>query len=131
MFKRNLVILVGIMALLLAGSSQVLAGKKIVNGIDANFPPFAFIDKTGTPSGFDVEAMNWIAKEMGYKVTHQAFDWDGIVTSLLTRKIDMVADAAKAFKPKVIYPYHYGNTDTSILVNLLKNRAAELLFRLY
>ena len=91
MFKRNLVILVGIMALLLAGSSQALAGKKIVNGIDANFPPFAFIDKTGTPSGFDVEAMNWIAKEMGYEVEHKAFDWDGIVTSLLTKKIDMVA----------------------------------------
>lgn len=91
MFKKNLVIWVGIMALLLAGSSQALAGKKIVNGIDANFPPFAFIDKTGTPSGFDVEAMNWIAKEMGYEVEHKAFDWDGIVTSLLTKKIDMVA----------------------------------------
>lgn len=91
MFKKNLVIWVGIMVLLLAGSSQALAGKKIVNGIDANFPPFAFIDKTGTPSGFDVEAMNWIAKEMGYEVEHKAFDWDGIVTSLLTKKIDMVA----------------------------------------
>ncbi len=33
----------------------------------------------------------------------------------------MVADAAKTFKPKVLYPYHYGNTDTSILVELLKN----------
>jgi L-ascorbate metabolism protein UlaG (beta-lactamase superfamily) len=34
---------------------------------------------------------------------------------------DMVADAARAFKPKVLYPYHYGNTDTSILVELLKS----------
>lgn len=91
MFKRNLVILIGIMALLLAGSSQTLAGKKIVNGIDANFPPFAYIDKTGSPMGFDVEAMNWIAKEMGYELKHKAFDWDGIVTSLLSKKIDMVA----------------------------------------
>ena len=91
MFKKNLIIWMGILGLLLAGSGQVLAGKTIVNGIDANFPPFAFIDKTGTPSGFDVEAMNWIAKEMGYEVTHKAFDWDGIVTSLLTKKIDMVA----------------------------------------
>jgi L-ascorbate metabolism protein UlaG (beta-lactamase superfamily) len=33
---------------------------------------------------------------------------------------EMVADAAKAFRPKILYPYHYGNTDTSILVNLLK-----------
>ena len=34
---------------------------------------------------------------------------------------EMVADAVKAFKPKVLYPYHYSNTDTSILTELLKN----------
>ena len=34
---------------------------------------------------------------------------------------EMVADAAKAFRPKILYPYHFGNTDTSTLVNLLKD----------
>ena len=34
---------------------------------------------------------------------------------------EMVADAAKAFKPKVLYPYHYGKTDPAILVELLKD----------
>jgi L-ascorbate metabolism protein UlaG (beta-lactamase superfamily) len=34
---------------------------------------------------------------------------------------EMVADAAKAFKPKILYPYHYGKTDTSKLVDLLKD----------
>ena len=34
---------------------------------------------------------------------------------------EMVADAAKAFRPKILYPYHYGNTDTNELVALLKN----------
>jgi L-ascorbate metabolism protein UlaG (beta-lactamase superfamily) len=33
---------------------------------------------------------------------------------------EMVADAASAFKPKVLYPYHYGETDTSRIVTLLK-----------
>jgi L-ascorbate metabolism protein UlaG (beta-lactamase superfamily) len=33
---------------------------------------------------------------------------------------EMVADAAKAFKPKVLYPYHYGRTDPDTIVNLLK-----------
>jgi L-ascorbate metabolism protein UlaG (beta-lactamase superfamily) len=33
---------------------------------------------------------------------------------------DMVADAAKAFKPKILYPYHLGETDTSKLLDLLK-----------
>jgi len=33
---------------------------------------------------------------------------------------EMVADAAKAFKPKFLYPYHYGDTDTSKLLILLQ-----------
>ncbi len=31
-----------------------------------------------------------------------------------------VADAARAFRPKVLYPYHYGDTDTGELLKLLK-----------
>ncbi len=34
---------------------------------------------------------------------------------------EMVADAAKAFQPQILYPYHYGNTDTVQLVNLLSD----------
>ncbi len=32
---------------------------------------------------------------------------------------EMVADAAKAFRPKILYPYHFGKTDTARLVELL------------
>jgi L-ascorbate metabolism protein UlaG (beta-lactamase superfamily) len=32
---------------------------------------------------------------------------------------EMVADAAKMFRPKILYPYHYGNTDTSKLKTAL------------
>jgi L-ascorbate metabolism protein UlaG (beta-lactamase superfamily) len=34
---------------------------------------------------------------------------------------EQVADAAKAMRPKILYPYHFGNTDTNALVNLLKD----------
>jgi L-ascorbate metabolism protein UlaG (beta-lactamase superfamily) len=34
---------------------------------------------------------------------------------------EMVADAARAFKPRILYPYHYSETDTSLLVRLLKD----------
>lgn len=32
---------------------------------------------------------------------------------------EMVADAAKTFKPRVLYPYHYGSTNVTELVELL------------
>ena len=34
---------------------------------------------------------------------------------------EMVSDAATAFQPKILYPYHYGQTDPNKLVKLLKN----------
>ena len=34
---------------------------------------------------------------------------------------EMVADAARAFKPTVLYPYHYGDTDPGKLESLLKD----------
>jgi L-ascorbate metabolism protein UlaG (beta-lactamase superfamily) len=34
---------------------------------------------------------------------------------------EMVADAAKTIKPRILYPYHYGNTDVLKIVGLLKS----------
>jgi polar amino acid transport system substrate-binding protein len=78
-------------AFMLTASSAVAAEKVYINGIDANFPPFAFVDKSGNPDGFDVKALDWIAGEMKFKVKHQPMDWDGIIPSLKARKIDIVA----------------------------------------
>jgi L-ascorbate metabolism protein UlaG (beta-lactamase superfamily) len=36
---------------------------------------------------------------------------------------EMVADAAGAFKPKVLYPYHFGETDPGALAGILRNVA--------
>jgi L-ascorbate metabolism protein UlaG (beta-lactamase superfamily) len=38
-----------------------------------------------------------------------------------TMSPEMVADAVKTFKPKVLYPYHYGNTDTNRIIELLQD----------
>jgi L-ascorbate metabolism protein UlaG (beta-lactamase superfamily) len=36
---------------------------------------------------------------------------------------EMVADAATAFRPKILYPYHYGQTDPALLVALLEGES--------
>jgi len=98
MVKKNLFLLCSILTLVFAG--HAFGADKLTNGIDANFPPFAYIDKTGQPSGFDVEAMNWIAKEIGVEVSHQPIEWDGIITSLLTKKIDIIASGMSITKER-------------------------------
>ena len=42
---------------------------------------------------------------------------------------EMVASAVKLFHPKIVYPYHFGDTDTSKLVQLLKDEDVEVRVR--
>jgi L-ascorbate metabolism protein UlaG (beta-lactamase superfamily) len=42
---------------------------------------------------------------------------------------EMVADAARSIKPSILYPYHYGNTNTSEIINLLKDSGIEIRIR--
>jgi L-ascorbate metabolism protein UlaG (beta-lactamase superfamily) len=46
-----------------------------------------------------------------------------------TMNPQMVADAARAFKPGILYPYHFGDTDTSEIVKLLKDTDIEVRIR--
>ena len=36
---------------------------------------------------------------------------------------EMVADAARSLRPRILYPYHYGDTDPQRLVELLRDQA--------
>ncbi len=83
-------LLCSVLALLVAGFASTAMAKTYVNGIDANYPPFGYMDEKGQPAGFDVESMDWIAKKMGFKVEHKPIAWDGIIPALLARQIDMI-----------------------------------------
>ncbi|NLI80267.1 MAG: amino acid ABC transporter substrate-binding protein [Deltaproteobacteria bacterium] len=120
MKTRRLGSLVLVLACLVFGLAGVgVAEEKVyTNGIDANFPPFAFVDKTGKPDGFDVASLDWIAKEMGFKVKHQPMDWDGIIPSLNAKKIDIIASGmsiTEARKKEVNFSIPYWQI-TQVLV---------------
>ena len=42
---------------------------------------------------------------------------------------EMVAEAARAFRPKILYPYHFGETATAQIVDLLKGEDIEVRLR--
>lgn len=42
---------------------------------------------------------------------------------------EMVADAAKMFRPAILYPYHFGSTDTGELIKLLEGSGIEVRIR--
>ncbi len=42
---------------------------------------------------------------------------------------EMVADAVRSFRPRILYPYHFGKTDTSTIIDLLKDENVEVRIR--
>jgi len=46
-----------------------------------------------------------------------------------TMSPEMVAKAAQSFMPEMLYPYHYGDTDTLEILDLLKDSEIEVRVR--
>ncbi|WP_124727152.1 transporter substrate-binding domain-containing protein [Staphylospora marina] len=62
-------------------------------GTEGTYKPFSFHDeKTGELTGFDVEVAEEVAKRLGVKAEFVETPWDSMLTSLQTKKIDMVAN---------------------------------------
>jgi len=102
-----------------AGANEVY-----INGIDFGFPPFGYVDEAGKAKGFDVECVNWIAKEMGFDVKHKAMDWDGIIPALNAKKIDFIASGMGATEPrKEIVNFTMPYYEVSQVLVVLKDRA--------
>ncbi|MDD2352980.1 MAG: basic amino acid ABC transporter substrate-binding protein [Candidatus Caldatribacteriota bacterium] len=123
MYKNRNIITILLCMVLLFGITVltgVSAEKEVyINGIDADYPPHAYVDESGKPAGFDVEALDWIAEEMGFEVVHQPTAWDGIVSSLLAEKIDMVFSGmsiTEERKEKVNFTIPYWSIDQAISV---------------
>lgn len=89
MFRTRTLVMVMLATVLLM--VPVVGREVYVDGIDAAFPPFSFIDEDGRAAGFDVEVVQWIAAEMGVEVEVVPVDWDSIVPTLLSGNIDFIA----------------------------------------
>lgn len=124
--KRLVLLFALVLGLALAGTA-LAAEKTYVNGIDAGgFEPYAWVDKTGKTTGFDVEAVEWIGKKMGFKVKHQPVEWASIIPALQAKKIDFIASgmSATAERAKLVnftIPYY---KVTQVLVTKSGEKAA-------
>lgn len=65
----------------------------ITIGTEGTYKPFSYHDeKSNELVGYDVEVAKEIAKRLGVEAKFQEIPWDGMLTSLQTKKIDMVAN---------------------------------------
>jgi L-ascorbate metabolism protein UlaG (beta-lactamase superfamily) len=108
------------------GETQTFAGFK-VEAVPAYNPGKAFHPK-GNGNGYVIT--------FGDKRVYVAGDTENIPEMKDLKQIEVaflpmnlpytmtpeqVAEAAKTIRPKILYPYHFGNSDTAALANLLKD----------
>jgi L-ascorbate metabolism protein UlaG (beta-lactamase superfamily) len=103
----------------------------------AAVPAYNIINKSGTGQVFHPKGMgNGYVLTFGNVKVYVAGDTEnvpemkdliGIDVAFLPMNLPytmtpaMVVDAVKMFNPKILYPYHYGNTNVNELVELMKN----------
>ena len=133
-----------IMVLNPAGAKQVGSGitmhngdKETVAGLQVEaIPAYNLVHKREDGQPFHPKGVgNGYILTFGDKRLYLAGDTENVPEMKALKKIDiaflpmnlpytmtpeMVADAAKSFQPAILYPYHYGDTDVSKLVDLLK-----------
>ncbi len=70
---------------------RVRRSGKLVVGVDANSPPYAF-RKDGRLTGFDVELARALAARLGVEAEHHElyWDWDGMRRGLDNRELDIL-----------------------------------------
>ena len=74
------------------GSNQKASEEKVLKvGCNADFAPFEFVaEGSGEYTGFDMDLIRAIGKEMGYKVDIQNINFDGLIPSLEAGNIDVI-----------------------------------------
>lgn len=125
MSKRIIaMIAVLVFALALAGcggSQQSQQAKKVLKmGAETTFPPFEFQDeKTKEYTGFDVDLMKAIGKQMGYDVQVASMGFDGLIPALESGQIDVIVSAMSITEErtkKINFSKPYYKSGLSIVV---------------
>ena len=77
-------------ALSLFAGPALADGEKYVIGTDSTYPPFEFVDASGTIQGFDIDIAKALCAQMKADCSFVSTDWDGIIPALNAKKFDMV-----------------------------------------
>lgn len=77
-------------ALLLMCSVCFAEGETVLRaGTNPEFAPFEYVGDSGEVEGIDVDIINEIAKDLGVTITMEPMDFDALVPSLVSGKLDI------------------------------------------
>jgi len=111
-----------------AAETMIESGLGVVTvGLNAEYPPFEYVDENGDIVGFDPDLMNAIAERAGFEIEWVNTRWDGIFVALASGEFDAVSSAATITDEReeiVDFSNPYFNAGQMIAV--LEDRADEI-----
>jgi polar amino acid transport system substrate-binding protein len=92
---------------------RVMADKKLVNAVDAEYPPFSFLNASNEMDGFDIDVAKEVAKRMGVGIEFVTPGWDVITAGKWAGRWDVCIGSMTATKERgevLDFPvqYYYG-----------------------
>jgi polar amino acid transport system substrate-binding protein len=111
------VLLVG----LVATGCSVADKKKIVIGLDDNFPPMGFRDDKNQIVGFDVDMAKEAAKRLGMEVEFKPIDWNSKEAELNGKRVDVLWNGltiTEKRKENIAFSKPYMENHQIIVVNV-------------
>ncbi|KAF0195217.1 MAG: amino acid ABC transporter substrate-binding protein [Bacillota bacterium] len=90
MKKLKVLVVVCVIVMLVAFLAGCQTKKVLIVGTEATFAPFEFVDEKNNIVGFDIDVINYIAKELGEKIEIKNQPFETLVESLAAKQIDIV-----------------------------------------
>lgn len=93
--------------------------KKVVVGLDDQFPPMGFRDEKNNIVGFDIDMAREATKRMGVEVEFKPIDWKSKEAELKGKRVDMLWNGftiTEQRKQQVAFSQPYMNNSQAIVV---------------
>ena len=102
------------------GPKETKGDQPLIIGMELAYPPFETKDEEGNPSGVSVDLANALGDYLGRPVKIENLNWDGLIPSLQTGKVDVAISSmtiTEERKEVVDFSIPYSRSYLALLVN--------------
>lgn len=91
LFIKHIGLIIIVVITLICGGNSLWANTKIIVGYDNNYPPYEFVNDKGEATGYNIDLIKAIAKELNIELEFRAGVWSEIRSAFDNHQIDLLS----------------------------------------